>query len=243
MDISFYTAGTGARAQQGKIDVVANNLANVNTYGYKNQRAAFVDLIYNNVREPESYDTQLRVGSGVRMETTDTDHRSGGFNATDRITDYAINGDGFFAVMNPRTREIAYTRDGVFQESKWSDGKFYLTTAKGDLVLDKNFERIEILPKGTERPEYAKNAPAVFDFEVRDGMLLKGDNLFSPVPKNGNPIYRPDVTVKQGYVEASNVDTGNEMVRLIEAQRAYSMALKMIQTSNEIEQTIEGLRG
>ncbi len=243
MDISFYTAGTGAKSQQKKLDVVANNLANVNTYGYKAQKEMFVDLLYSNVREPETTDTQLRVGSGVRIETTDVDHRPGGYNATDNQTDFAINGNGFFAVKNPRTNEIFYTRDGSFKQSRFQDGKFYLTTSNGELVLDRNFEKIELLPKGTLASEFAKNSPAVFDFAIKDGMLRKGDNLFSPVPKNGAPIYKPDVTVTRGYVEASNVDAGNEMVRMIEAQRAYSMSLKMIQTSNELEQTIESLRG
>lgn len=243
MDISFYTAGTGAKAHQGKLDVVANNLANVNTYGYKAQREMFADLLYSNVREPETTDTQLRVGAGVKIETTDINHSFGGFNATDNYLDYAINGDGFFAVKNPATNEIFYTRDGSFQQSLWNDGKFYLVTAKGDLVLDKNFERIEINPQGLNGPEFVSGNIAVFDFDIKDGMLLKGDNLFSPVPKNGEPIYKPDVVPIKGYVEASNVDTGNEMVRMIEAQRAYSMSLKMIQTSNEIEQTIESLRG
>ncbi len=243
MDISFYTAGTGAKAQQTKLDVVANNLANVNTYGYKAQREKFVDLLYSNVREPETTDTQLRVGAGTRIETTDIDQRPGGFSATDAYTDYAINGKGFFAVKNPGTQEIFYTRDGSFQQSLFPDGKFYLVTAKGDLVMDKNFESIELSPKGTEAPEFVKNGPAVFDFAIKDGMIRNGDNLFSPVPKNGEPIYRADISLAKGYVEASNVDTGNEFVRMIEAQRAYTMALKMVQTSNEIEQTIESLRG
>lgn len=243
MDISFYTAGTGAKAQQTKLDVVANNLANVNTYGYKAQKEKFADLLYSNVREPETTDTQLRVGSGTRIETTDIDQRPGGYNASDNPTDYAINGSGFFAVQNPRTNEIFYTRDGSFKQSRFRDGKFFLVTAKGDVVLNKNFERIEINPKGTNGPDFVNGKPAVFDFAIKDGMLRRGDNLFSPVEKNGQPIYKPNVSLAQGYVEASNVDTGNEMLRMIEAQRAYSMSLKMIQTSNEIEQTIESLRG
>ena len=93
----------------------------------------FVDLLYSNVREPETTDTQLRVGSGVRIETTDVDHRPGGYNATDNQTDFAINGNGFFAVKNPRTNEIFYTRDGSFKQSRLNfilqlrTDNFYLT--------------------------------------------------------------------------------------------------------------------
>ncbi|MGP1569387.1 MAG: flagellar hook-basal body protein [Eubacteriales bacterium] len=243
MDISFYTAGTGAKAQQTKLDVVANNLANVNTAGYKAQREKFADLLYSNIREPQTTDTQLRVGSGARIETTDIDQRSGGYNASDNPIDYAINGSGFFAVQNPVTEEILYTRDGSFQQSLLKDGKFYLVTSKGDFVLDKSFQRVEITPKGADEPEFVSGRPAVFDFSTKDGMLRKGDNLFSPAEKNGPPIYKPEAKIVNGYLESSNVDTGNEFLRMIEAQRAYSMSLKMIQTSNEIEQTIESLRG
>lgn len=243
MDISFYTAGTGAKAHQTKIDVVSNNMANVNTYGYKNQRAAFVDLLYSNVREPETTDTQLRVGSGARVETTDIDFSHGGFSDTGNPTDYAIVGEGFFAVQNPETQEIRYTRDGNFRNSLNADGKFYLVTSAGDYVLDKNLEHIELNLSGKADPKFVERVPAVYDFKMKDGLNLIGDNMFVPTEKNGEAFLVQGAKAQQGYLEASNVDTANEMVRLIEAQRAYTMSLKMVQTSNEIEQTIESLRG
>lgn len=243
MDISFYTAKTGAKAQQTSLDVISNNVANVNTAGYKAQRAGFVDLLYSNVRDPEGVDTQLQVGSGARIEKTDIDFNTSGLQSTDSLTDYAIVGSGFFAVQNPATNEIYYTRDGSFRHSLRQDGNFYLVTGKGDLVLDRNFQRIQVDLEGGEEAA-APERLGVFDFNVKDGMLLAGDNLFSPVAKNGQPfLVEEDGTVQQGYLEMSNADTSKEMTRLIEAQRAYSMTLKMVQTSNEIEQTIEGLRG
>lgn len=242
MDISFYTARTGAKAQQQKIDVVANNMANVNTFGYKAQYAGFVDLLYSNVREPEAVDTQLKVGSGTRVEKTDIDFNAGGLQSTDSVTDYAIIGSGFFAVQDPSTNEIFFTRDGSFQHSLRQDGNFYLVTGDGDLVLDRDFRRIQVDLEGGQ--EYAPPEQlGVFDFEIKDGMLLVGDNKFTTVEKNGQPFLVEDAKVQQGYLEQSNADLSKEMVRLIEAQRAYSMSLKMVQTSNEIEQTIEGLRG
>lgn len=242
MDISFYTAKVGAKAQQTNLDVISNNMANVNTAGYKAQKAGFVDLLYSNVREPEDVDTQLQVGSGARVEKTDIDFNSGGLQSTDNPTDYAILGSGFFAVQNPATNEIYYTRDGSFQHSLRQDGSFYLVTGNGDLVLDKEFQRIQVDLEGGETAVGPERL-GVFDFEIKDGMLLAGENLFTPVEKNGQPIAVEGEVVQQGYLEMSNADTSKEMTRLIEAQRAYSMALKMVQTSNEIEQTVEGLRG
>lgn len=240
MDISFYTAGVGAKAQQSKLDVIGNNMANVNTTAYKAQSAGFVDLLYSNIRESADTDTQLKVGSGVRMEKTDINFNNGGLQATDSPTDYAIISSGFFAVQNPATDEIFYTRDGSFQHSLRNDGDFYLVTANGELVLDENFEKIKLDLSGEEDEE--EQQPAVFDFDVKDGMLLVGNNLFTPTAKNGEPILQEDAKIQAGYLENSNAEVSNEMVKLIETQKAYSMALKMVQTSNEIEEVINNLR-
>lgn len=241
MDISFYTAAVAAKAQQSKLDVIGNNIANVNTTAYKAQNAAFVDLLYNNMREPATTETQLKVGSGIRMDKTDINFNSGGLKPTDNPTDYTIIGSGFFAVKDPETNEIYYTRDGSFQHSLRNDGEFYLTTSNGDLVLDKNFEKINIESIGKDVEEDGQK-PAVFEFEIEDGLLLKGNNLFSPTLKNGEPILNEDAKVETGFLELSNVEISGEMTKIIEAQRAYSMVLKMVQTSNEVEEIINNLR-
>lgn len=238
MDISFYTAAVGAKAQQAKMDVLGNNMANVNTVGYKAQNAGFVDLLYSNIREPETTDTQLKVGSGTRMEKTDINFKNSGLQATDNPTDYAITGAGFFAVKNPADSQIYYTRDGSFQSSLRDDGEFYLVTANGDLVLDKDFEPIKL---GADNKE-AEQVPGVFDFQLKDGLILQGNNLFSPVAKNGDPILQEDAQLSQGYLEMSNAEVSDEMVKLIETQRAYSMNLKMVQTADQVEEIINNLR-
>ncbi len=237
MDISFYTAGVGAKAQQSKLDVIGNNMANANTTAYKAQNAAFVDLLYSNIRDSEETNTQLKVGSGVRTEKTDINFNGGALKPTENPMDYTIIGSGFFAVQNPETNEIFYTRDGSFQYSLRQDGEFYLTTGNGELVLDDNFNKINI-----EDIKEEDKKPAVFDFKIEDGLRLEGNNLFSVTPKNGEPILKEDAKVETGYLELSNVEISNEMVKLIEAQRAYSMSLKMVQTSNEIEEIINNLR-
>ncbi|QHI71928.1 flagellar hook-basal body protein [Aminipila terrae] len=257
MDISFYTAGAGARAQQSKLDVIGNNMSNVNTTAYKSQSAGFADLLYSNIRDDANKNTQLKVGSGVRLEKTDSNFASGGPQATDNPTDYMIVGSGFFAVQDPGTNEIFYTRDGNFRRSIRSDGNFYLATANGELVLDSDLKPINLSPKKTKNSANNSNTsnnskdskdmeevkePGVFDFKIKDGMLLKGNNLFSPVAKNGQPVLQENAKVEKGYLELSNVEVSSEMSKLIETQRAYSMSLKMIQTSNEIEEVINNLR-
>lgn len=249
MDVSFYTAGVGAKAQQTKLDIIGNNMANANTVGYKSQSAGFIDLLYSNMREAADVNTQLKTGAGARVEKTDINFNNGGLSTTGNSTDYCIINSGFFAVQNPETNEVFYTRDGSFKRSLFEDGEFYLVTGTGNLVLDENMERIrlDLSPDQTEEDGedvevQSETMPGVFDFQITDGMLLVGDNLFSPTPKNGEPILKEDAVLQQSCLELSNVEVSVEMVKLIEAQRAFSMNLKMVQTSNEIEQTIDGLR-
>ena len=250
MDISFYTAGVGAKAHQSKLDVIGNNIANVNTTAYKAQNAGFVDLLYSNIRDTAGTNTSLKVGSGTRVEKTDINFEGSGVQATDNPTDYAIIGSGFFAVQDPATNEVYYTRDGSFQHSLRNDGEFYLTTANGELVLDKNFEQIKTGKEDAEDKENTDGKdrmesmaePGIFDFKIKDGMLLKGDNLYQPVAKNGQPVLQEDAKLQNACLELSNVEVSDQMVKLIEAQRAYSMSLKMVQTSNEIEEVINSLR-
>lgn len=238
MDISFYTAAVGAKAQQTRFDVIGNNMANANTAGYKAQKAGFVDLLYSNVREPETTDTQLVVGAGARVEKTDINFKDGGLASTDAPTDFAIVGKGFFAVRDPGTGEVLYTRSGAFQYSQGRNGIFYLVTAGGQRVLDKNMNPITM-------PEENKSIekPGVFGFKILDGMLLRGDSMFSPTAKNGQPYIVENSQVQSGYLENSNTEVADQMTKIIETQRAYSMMLKMVTTSNEIEQTINELRG
>lgn len=235
MNISFYTAGVGAKAQQSRIDVIANNMANANTAGYKSQSATFEDLLYNNVRDAATTASQLKVGSGTRMEKTDIDFTSGGAMVTDGQYDFAVVGEnGFFAVQNPETNQTYYTRNGAFHQSYAKDGKSYLVNSVGDFVLDEKGKKIELNGQDVK--------PGVYDFNIKDGMLLVGDNLYSPTQKNGQAIVQKDAVVTNGYLEGSNVEVSEEMVKLIESQRSYSLALKMVQTSNEVEETINNLR-
>lgn len=234
MNASFYTGSRGMITEQDKLNVISNNVANVNTVGFKSKSTVFMDLMYYNMHSQE----RVTTGTGVRVQHTNTDFssngidevRSGGFN-------FAIQDqDGFFMLRDQVTNEITYTRAGNFTVSLHNDGYFYLQTDKSKQVLDAAGNPIRYVNgELTARP-------AVFTFANTNGMESIGGTEFSPVPKNGNPMLVTDAQVVDGYLELSNVDMAQEMSDTVIASRAYTYALKMVQTSDEIEQTINGLR-
>lgn len=235
MYTSFYTAARGAIEEQKKLDVIANNFANVNNYGYKAKKAVFSDLMYYNLNNYTGEDTPLKAGTGVVVEKTDTNFDPNGFVPSEGNYDYAIIEKGFFMLRSPITGEITYTRNGHFSLSKRGD-EFYLVNDTGNFVLDQNQNPI-LVTDGELGGEIG-----VFGFDVLDGMLSVGNNEFSPVAKNGAPYLIPGAKMRDHTLEMSGVDTADEMTRTIEAQRAYSLALRMVTTSDEIMGTINTLR-
>lgn len=244
MNMSFYTAAAGAGQQQKRMNVLANNIANVNTYGYKAEKPSFAALMYGNVTGID--EAQLPRGTGTQMISANTDFSTMGPVAdTGRSLDYAIIGRGFFALMDPASGEVSYTRDGSFTMSGFQrpneEGTliqvFRLSDGDGRFVLDETGAPIEVSDPATRQPV------AVYDFANTDGMNPIGANRYLPVEKNGVPFLVEAPVVVQGSLEGSNTDLANEMTRVIEAQRSYSYALRMVQTSDEVTTTINGLRG
>lgn len=236
MNIAFYTAAVGANTHQNRLDTIANNMANLQTDGYKAQSVGFVDLLYSNMRAQPPKNGDLTVGSGVRAEQTNFDFEVGPLQMTNGNFDYAILGNGYFAVYNMEEDRLSYTRNGNFHRAQMGENAFYLAAANGDFVLDSN---MELIPVDSEEDQLDIG---IFDFENKEGILMQGDNRFLPSAKNGKPLLQKDVTLQKGYLEGSNVDLSYEMAKLIETQRAYQLSLRMIQTSDEIEQTINGMR-
>lgn len=256
MNGSFYTGALGAMAQQSKMDVIANNFANVNTAGYKSKSAVFQDLIHYNMHDPEGTDSRLRSGSGVRLEQTNTDYTNAGYQTTGGEYDFAITGDGFFMLSDPVTNELSYSREGHFRLSLQNE-EYYLVNTEGKRVLDKEQQPIMVEmadpteeeeeedyedDEDAEREPTIKERIGVYNFAVKDGLQNIGDNQFVPTAKNGEPILVESAMLMEKSLEMSGVDTATEISRLIEAQRAYSYALRMVQTSDEIEATINSLR-
>ncbi len=237
MNTSFYTAAVGASTQQDRMNIIANNIANVNTTGYKTKSTVFQDLMYYNMRAADPANEDLMyAGTGTRVSHTNTDFSSAATIQADGEHNYALLSDGFFMLSDPLTDDISYTRDGVFYLSLRADG-YYLMTDSGRLVLDADENPI------TATDGVVDAEPGVFDFINKDGMESIGNNEFVPLPKNGEPILIQNAQVMTNRLEMSNVDLATEIANTVEASRAYSLLLKMVQTSDEVQQTINRLRG
>ena len=246
MDASMWIAKTGLDAQQTRMAVISNNLANVNTTGFKRDRATFEDMLYQNVRQPGAQvsanaqaPTGLMLGTGVRLVATEKTHVQGSLVQTKGALDIAIQGDGFFQITQA-DNSIAYTRDGAFK--KLAAGQ--LVTATGQplsppIVIPQNAASITISQDGIVSVELATGGAqqigqlTIARFNNPAGLQAMGQNLLRETPASGAPqIGNPGAvgagTLAQGAVEASNVNVVEEMVNMIETQRAYEINSKAI---------------
>jgi len=233
MNQALWIAKTGLDAQQMRMSVVSNNLANTNTTGFKQDRASFEDLLYQQVRQPggsSSAQTQLptglQLGTGVRVVATAKNFEQGGQQQTGRALDVMVNGRGFFEVQMP-DGSSAYTRDGSFKINQDSE----LVTNSGypvqpGIQIPEGAQSVTIGTDGTISVKMADNAASV---EV--GALTLTD--FGPA-QNGNPGLNGLGTVVQGALEGSNVNVVEELVSMIETQRAYEMNAKAISTTDSM---------
>lgn len=246
MNQSFYTGAVGAQMQLRHLNIIGDNIANLNTYGFKADRTDFLALMYQDHRGVED---DLPIGVGTRLLMTSTDFSQGAPVDTGRSMDYMIEGDGFFALVDLVTGEVSYTRNGAFMMSEIErptgqtdeNGEaimeriFCLGDNEGRLVLSETGGLIEVTDPTEKLPV------GIFDYSNYNGMTQLDDTRYLPVDKNGN-LWRGTGKLIQGYLEGSNADLAHEYSKVIEAQRAYGLALKMVQTSDEIESTINGLR-
>ena len=246
---------TGLEGQQFKNRVIANNLANVDTVGFKRDRVNFQELMYQMVHQPggaSSQDTRLSsgmmVGTGVKVVGTQKIHTTGNFVQTNNTLDLAIEGDGYFAILMPNG-ETAYTRDGQFQ----MDANGQVVTSQGYQLqppITLNSEAlsttvgidgvVSILETGSSEPTDAGIIMLV-DFINPAGLEPKGGNLYMPTASSGAPQERqPSIngmsTLRQGFLEGSNVNAVEELVNLIETQRGYEMNAKALGTADEMLQ-------
>lgn len=251
MNPALWVAKTGLEAQQTRMTVISNNLANVNTTGFKRSNAVFEDLIYQNIRQSGGQSTQdtqlpsgLYLGTGVRTVATEKQHMQGNLVKTDGSLDVAIQGRGFLQVLQP-DGTIAYSRDGSLQ----MDANGSLVTSGGLAVqpaisIPANTISVTIGIDGTVSTVAAGSSiPSVVgtlqlaDFINPTGLQPVGQNLFvetaaSGAPQVGTPSQNGLGTLTQGFLESSNVNVVEELVGMIEAQRAYEMNSKAIQASD-----------
>lgn len=261
---SFYTGALGAGTCMAKMGIISNNLANINNDGYKPKTAVFSDLLNYNLNDSETAVTELMAGNGVRMQRTYTHYDVSAMAQTNSPCDFAIaDENAFFMVQDPATGAITYTRSGSFHKGQWQEG-YYLTTATGKLVLDQNGEPLEAETPDIEKliamldedyeeeeeeedeedDEIDEDKPrlSVYTFSNPSHLLSVGDNEYA-APAGMEPVLVDNPKIIPCALERSGVDLSKEMVRMIECQRAYSYALKMVTTADEVENTINSLRG
>lgn len=250
-------AKTGLDAQQTQLDVIANNLANVSTSGFKKSRAVFEDLMYQTLRQPGAQSTQqtqlptgLQIGTGVRPVATERIFTQGNMQQTGNVLDLAINGQGFFQVLMP-DGSTGYSRDGSFHQ----DAQGQLVTSSGytlqpAVTIPANAQSITIGNDGTisvTQPN-SPNATQVGTIQLANfinppGLEAKGENLYVETAASGAPTTNVPGSngvgvVRQGYVETSNVNVVEELVNMIATQRAYEINSKAITTADQMLQKL-----
>lgn len=255
MSIAFYTGVAGMQAFQEQLNVTSNNIANVNTYGYKTQRVTFRDLMYTKMNTHKNYDdtgtqdgaekSYDMVGHGVRVGSVDMMYQQSGFNATFLTLDFAIDGEGLFAVDNGGT--IEYTRNGAFDISV-EGKKAYLVAGDGAYVLDGKGKRVEMSldAQGMPITDDLADKLGIYNFKNPYGLVPTNGGRFLVSNVSGEAVAAKEgekgSTVLQGMLETSGVDLGTEMVNVIQAQRSFQMNSKIVTTADEIDQMINSLR-
>ncbi len=247
---SLSTAKLGLLAQQKRVDTIANNIANINTNGYKASNVHFKDAFYTAMQNPVGGNMNLQQGTGVIISSISRSYAQGTPVDTGEPLDMCITGDGFFSVLN--NGQAQYTRDGCFAVASEPDG-MYLVTRQGYYVLDDQLQKIKLpdtagklsvnesgqLSVGTGVPFARLN---IASFANNDGLEATGNNCFVETAVSGRPGKAQDAKVKQGFLESSNVDLALEMSRLIRAQRSYSLASRAVTTADEMQSVANTIR-
>ncbi len=267
---SLWTAATGMIAQQVNVDTIANNLANVNTDGYKTQTNEFKSLLYQTIqtkttsKNGDEKPGGVQVGLGVRNSAITTNFKTGSFLASESDTAFALDGRGFFGVKG-EDGEIYYTKNGNFQFTLGDTGNM-LSTSEGlpvvdtegnAIILDKKYVLSEITvtkngelcyPDEQNNPQSIGITMGVFQFNNPNGLEKLGSSLYKQTVASGEVINEATNTdvqktnVVQGFLEGSNVQVVDEMVNMIVAQRAYELNSKAITASDEMLQQANNLR-
>lgn len=258
---SLWTAASGMQGQQKSIDVVANNLANVNTTGFKRSRADFQDLVYQNLKStgsPATNATQvptgIQIGLGSRLAAVTKIFTAGDFTQTGNELDLAIEGAGFFQITMP-DGTVGYSKAGAFKR----DSTGQVVTPDGNplspaITIPSNATKINIGSDGTVSIQVAGQSATttvgniqLATFSNPSGLSSQGKNIFyatdaSGVSTTGTPGQNGIGTVAQGLLEMSNVNVAEEMVNMIVGQRAYEINSKAVQASDEMLQTANNLK-
>jgi len=267
---ALYTAATGMISEQTNVDTIANNLANVNTTGYKAERTEFKSLLYQTIQtrttsaNGEEKPVGAQVGLGTRVAATTSMYTQGSMMASDSATDFAIEGSGFFAVRGADGNTY-YTRNGNFTWAQDANGRTLLATQDGNPVLDTQGNAIYV-PQGVNAESMVfseegqigyvvgdqytdlNQQMALYQFSNPAGLEKMASSLLASTDASGAPMAETTTQglvpskIHQNYLEGSNVAVADEMVNLIVAQRAYELNSKAIQTADSMLETANNLR-
>lgn len=239
MNIGFYTGAAGLVAFQSEMNVVGNNIANSSTTGFKPTTTSFEDLLHYKMYV-NSTDEPLQ-GTGTRNVSTGMNMDQQSLQPTEGDLDYAIVGDGFFAVDNNGTP--AFTRCGSFQASQDGTGKYYLADEQGRFVLNSQGARIPIARDAVAgRFKDVSSQIGIFQFKNPEALTQLTGNLYAENTASGQPAAVAGVQLKNGYLEQSGTSLVDEMTNMIQAQRGFQLSARVLQTNNEVEDTINDLR-
>lgn len=262
---ALYSAATGMKSLQLAIDTISNNLANVNTTGYKKQRVEFKDLFYQRLDAKDNSDgigapVNIEVGHGVKTGAMVRRFTNGAFQATDNQFDIALQGPGFFEIMD-ENGNMLYTKDGSFKLGLTEEGRRLVTSdgfmvqgVDGPINLEGDIEDFKVERNGAINVKYANQEGDAYQtigniklVKIANpaGLESKGLNLFKITAASGEPVTVEDGTageLVQGYLEMSNVQVVEEMISLITAQRAYEINSKAIQTSDQMLELANNLK-
>lgn len=248
---SIYTARLGVIAQQKRVDTIANNIANINTFGFRSSTINFKDALYSAMQNPVAQNLNLQQGTGVLVASSNHSFKEGTPTITGVKLDFCLEGDGFFTVLDSKGT-LKYTRNGCFAVSSEADGN-YLVNDRGYYAMDTQGSRIKLpqdisdlaanskgeLSIGAEAPFAALNLAS---FKNNEGLEAIEGSCFIPTAASGPASAAQNATVKQGFLESSNVDLSLEMTRLIRAQRAFTLAGKAITTADEMDSLANNMR-
>ncbi len=268
---SLWTAATGMIAQQNNVDTIANNLANLNTTGYKTEVAEFKSLLYQDIQAKTTSGNGAtkpvgaQVGLGVRNSSVTSRFTQGNFYDSTNDLAFAISGDGFFGIKG-QDGNTYYTRNGDFHLATYNGGKLALTTSDGNPVLDTNGKEIILdssiisskltvsgdgelcYPDETNNPKSLGITVGLWQFNNPSGLEKIGDSSYAVTGASGAAMNEKTTNgiiksdLRQGYLEGSNVQVVDEMVNMIVAQRAYELNSKAIQATDEMMSQANQLR-
>ncbi len=244
MNIAFYTGVSGLMAYQEHMDITAHNISNSNTPGYKSGRSSFTDLMYTEM-DLRAGETKKN-GHGAKVGAVDVNFTQAGLNMTGRQLDFALVGDGFFALENEDG--IKYTRNGAFGISVEGKNGFLTSLSDGSYVLDNRGKRIKLRrdeDTGTFNINNVHERIGVFTFDNPYGLARAEASSFTETETSGRA---KDITgtslyeMRGGSLEFSGTSLTDEMINIIQSQRAYQMSSKVVRSADEMEELINNLR-